>query len=47
MDTFKHYDLITSLEVAELNSRSIEDLGAKTIKTKLNREREKKRGGQV
>ena len=46
MGTFKHYDLRTSLEVAELNTRSNEDLGAKTIKTKLNREREE-RGGQV
>ena len=30
--TFKHYDLRTSLEVAELNTRSSEDLGAKTRK---------------
>ena len=43
MGTFKHYDLRTSLEVAELNSRSNEDLGAKTrkIENKLERERER------
>ena len=42
MGTFKHYDLRTSLEVAELNTRSSEDLGAKTrkIENKLERERE-------
>ena len=43
MGTFKHYDLRTSLEVAELNTRSSEDLGAKTRnnrKYKLERERE-------
>ena len=40
MGTFKHYDLRTSLEVAELNSRSNEDLGAKT-KSKITRERER------
>ena len=41
MGTFKHYDLRTSLEVAELNTRSSEDLGAKTrkIENKLERER--------
>ena len=39
MGTFKHYDLRTSLEVAELNNRSNEDLGAKTkIENKLERE---------
>ena len=45
MGTFKHYDLRTSLEVAELNTRSSEDLGAKTriIKNKLEREREESR----
>ena len=43
MGTFKHYDLRTSLEVAELNTRSSEDLGAKTrkIENKLERERER------
>ena len=42
MGTFKHYDLRTSLKVAELNTRSSEDLGAKTriIENKLERERE-------
>jgi len=42
--TFKHYDLRTSLEVAELNTRSSEDLGAKArkIENKLEREREEK-----
>ena len=41
MGTFKHYDLRTTLEVAELNTRSSEDLGAKTrkIENKLERER--------
>ena len=41
MDTFKRYDLRTSLEVAELNTRLSEDLGAKTrkIENKLERER--------
>ena len=40
MGTFKRYDLRTSLEVAELNTRSNEDLGAKTkIENKLERER--------
>ena len=41
MGTFKHYDLRTSLKVAELNTRSSEDLGAKTriIENKLERER--------
>ena len=43
MGTFKHYDLRTSLEVAELNARSSEDLGAKTrkIENKIERERER------
>ena len=43
MDTFKHYDLRTSLEVAELKTRSSEDLGAKTrkIENKIERERER------
>ena len=41
MGTFKHYDLRTGLEVAELNTRSSEDLGAKAreIENKLERER--------
>ena len=49
MGTFKHYDLRTSLEVAELNTRSSEDLGAKTrkIENKLEREREEGRQPQV
>ena len=40
MGTFKHYDLRTSLKVAELNTRSSEDLGAKArkIENKLERE---------
>ena len=43
MGTFKHYDLRTSLEVAELNTRSSEDLGSKArkIENKLERERER------
>ena len=44
MGTFKHYDLRTSLEVAELNTRSSEDLGAKTRKIENKLERERKRG---
>ena len=40
MGTFKHYDLRTSLEVAELNARSSEDLGAKTRKVENKLERE-------
>ena len=49
MGTFKHYDLRTSLEVAELNTRSSEDLGAKTrkIENKLEREREEFRPPQA
>ena len=43
MGTFKHYDLRTSLEVAELNTRPNEDLGAKTKKSKMKRERERER----
>ena len=44
MGTFKHYDLRTSLEVAELNTRSSEDLGAKTRKIENKLERERERG---
>ena len=49
MGTFKHYDLRTSLEVAELNTRSSEDLGAKLrkIENKLEREREREEFGHV
>ena len=48
MGTFKHYDLRTSLEVAELNTRSSENLGAKTriIENELEREREEFRPPQ-
>ena len=45
MGTFKHYDLRTSLEVAELNTRSSEDLGAKARKIENKLERERGRGG--
>ena len=44
MGTFKHYDLRTSLEVAELNTRSSEDLGVKTRKIENKIERERERG---